>query len=81
MTQATHARLWHSLPSLYPEIATWGSLMGPFQFVVTYNENTKVANASVKRAGLNEAATLIGTFPGKMEAFVACEKYYRDSLS
>lgn len=81
MTHTTHAHLWHRLPSIYPEISVWCSIMGPLQFVATYNATIKSAIASVKRTGVTEPMTILGTFTSTMRAFDACEKYYRSNLS
>jgi hypothetical protein len=76
-----HARAWHRLPSLYPEIESFGSVAGAFSYVVTHNHNTKQWSASFKRQSGGGTTKFIGTFDDGTAAYEACEKHYRASLS
>jgi hypothetical protein len=71
------------MPSPFPEIETWGTIAGAYQYVITYNKAADRWQASTRLCADigGHAISLGAAFVDEIDAKSACEQHYRAQLS
>jgi hypothetical protein len=67
---------WISLPSPFPDMKCWGAVRKPFQYVISYDEQTLKWNVSSKEYPNATKRHDIGEYNTRADAELACVAHW-----
>lgn len=70
---------WFGLPSIYPELKTWGAFRGAWQYVMTFNTEVEMWRVSAKLSGEGQRIDL-GIYDTRAQAEAACRNHAPDAV-